>query len=197
MSAALYGGRLGQLLDAPRVSSAGRSFPVEVAHFPAGRDESLEAQARRAFGHALTTHEGDVLVFLPGRREIARMQTALLPPNLPLPSQGEEQGVAILPLHGDLPIDQQSQVLQPDPQGRRRVILATNVAESSVTLPGVRVVIDSGLAREPRFDPGSGFSRLDVVNISQASADQRAGRAGRVAAGWGIGRSEEPRVGKE
>src|SRR3546814_4502056 len=98
--------------------------------------------------------------------------------------RGEEQGVAIRPLHGDLPIDQQPRVLQPDPQGRRRVILATNVAESSVTLPGVRVVIDSGLAREPRFDPGSGFSRLDVVNISQASADQRAGRAGRVAAGW-------------
>src|SRR3546814_6262983 len=91
-------------------------------------------------------------------------------------------------LHGDLPVEQQSQVLQPDPHGRRRVVLATNVAESSVTLPGVRTVIDSGLAREPRFDPGSGFSRLDVVSISQASADQRAGRAGRVAAGW---RSEE------
>jgi ATP-dependent helicase HrpB len=76
-------------------------------------------------------------------------------------------------------------VLQPDPQGRRRiVVLATNVAESSVTLPGVRVVIDAGLAREPRFDPNSGFSRLDVVPISQASADQRAGRAGRVAEGW-------------
>src|SRR3546814_16167212 len=91
---------------------------------------------------------------------------------------------AILPLHGDLPVDQQAQVLQPDPRGRRRVVLATNVAESSVTLPGVRVVIDSGLAREPRFDPNSGFARLDVVNISQASADQRAGRAGRVAEGW-------------
>ena len=75
-------------------------------------------------------------------------------------------------------------VLQPDPHGRRRVVLATNVAESSVTLPGVRVVIDSGLAREPRYDPNSGFARLDVVNIAQASADQRAGRAGRVAAGW-------------
>jgi len=95
-----------------------------------------------------------------------------------------QQELAVLPLHGDLPVDQQSQVLQPDPHGRRRIILATNVAESSVTLPGVRVVIDSGLAREPRFDPNSGFARLDVVHIAQASADQRAGRAGRVAEGW-------------
>src|SRR5690606_25799823 len=105
-------------------------------------------------------------------------------PSLPLPPQGEGQDVAILPLHGDLPVDQQSRVLQPDPHGRRRVVLATNVAESSVTLPGVRVVVDSGLAREPRFDPNSGFARLDVVHIAQASADQRAGRAGRVAEGW-------------
>lgn len=89
----------------------------------------------------------------------------------------------VLALHGELPVEQQSAVLQPDPAGRRRVVLATNVAESSVTLPGVRVVIDSGLAREPRFDPNSGFSRLDVVHIAQASADQRAGRAGRVAEG--------------
>jgi ATP-dependent helicase HrpB len=90
----------------------------------------------------------------------------------------------MLPLHGELSVEQQSQALQPDPQGRRRVVLATNVAESSVTLPGVRVVIDSGLAREPRYDPNSGFARLESVNISQASADQRAGRAGRVAEGW-------------
>ena len=181
MSATLDGERLARFLDAPRLSSAGRSFPVEVAHFPARRDESLESQARRAVGQALAAHEGDVLVFLPGRREIARVQAALLPAQ---DAQGEAQGPAVLPLHGDLPVDQQSRVLQPDAAGRRRVVLATNVAESSVTLPGVRVVIDSGLAREPRFDPGSGFSRLEVVHISQASADQRAGRAGRVAEGW-------------
>jgi len=90
----------------------------------------------------------------------------------------------VLPLHGGLPIERQSEILQSDPHGHRRVILATNVAESSVTLPDVRVVIDSGLAREPRYDPNSGFSRLDSVAISQASADQRAGRAGRVADGW-------------
>ncbi|ROP76189.1 ATP-dependent helicase HrpB [Stenotrophomonas rhizophila] len=176
MSATLDGERLAQFLDAPRLSSEGRSFPVTIAHFPARRDESLEPQARRAVEQALAEHPGDVLVFLPGQREIARVQTAL--------QSVLDPAVQVLPLHGELPVDQQSQVLQPDPGGRRRVVLATNVAESSVTLPGVRVVIDAGLAREPRYDPNSGFARLDVVNIAQASADQRAGRAGRVAEGW-------------
>ena len=175
MSATLDGERLAGFLDAPRLSSAGRSFPVEIAHFPARRDEALEHQVRRAIEHALATHPGDVLVFLPGQREIARVEQILAATQLP--------GFEVLPLHGELPVEQQSRVLQPAPDGRRRVVLATNVAESSVTLPGVRVVIDSGLAREPRFDPNSGFSRLDSVSISQASADQRAGRAGRVAEG--------------
>ncbi len=97
--------------------------------------------------------------------------------------EGKEDFI-VLALHGELPVEKQSEALQPDPQGRRRVVLATNVAESSVTLPGVRVVVDSGLAREPSYDPNSGFSRLEVTHISQASADQRAGRAGRVAEGW-------------
>lgn len=178
MSATLDGERLAAFLDAPRLSSEGRGFPVEITHFPARRDEALEAQARRAVEHALATHPGDVLVFLPGQREIARVQAALEPV---LPAATD-----VLPLHGELPVEQQSRVLQPDPDGRRRVVLATNVAESSVTLPGVRVVVDAGLAREPRYDPNSGFSRLDAVAISQASADQRAGRAGRVAAGWAL-----------
>lgn len=176
MSATLDGERLAQFLDAPRLSSEGRSFPVAISHFPARREESLEAQARRAVEQALAEHPGDVLVFLPGQREIARTQAAL---ERALPAT-----VQVLPLHGELPVEQQSRVLQPDPQGQRRVVLATNVAESSVTLPGVRVVIDAGLAREPRYDPNSGFARLDVVSIAQASADQRAGRAGRVADGW-------------
>ncbi|MET4615719.1 ATP-dependent helicase HrpB [Stenotrophomonas sp. 2619] len=176
MSATLDGERLAQFLDAPRLSSEGRSFPVAISHFPARREESLEAQARRAVEQALAEHPGDVLVFLPGQREIARTQAAL--------EQAVPATVQVLPLHGELPVEQQSRVLQPDPQGQRRVVLATNVAESSVTLPGVRVVIDAGLAREPRYDPNSGFARLDVVSIAQASADQRAGRAGRVADGW-------------
>jgi ATP-dependent helicase HrpB len=179
MSATLDGEKLAAFLDAPRLSSAGRSFPVEVAHFPARREEALEHQVRRAIEHALSAHPGDVLVFLPGQREIARV-ASLLPPLRD--AKGEE--VEILALHGELPVEHQARVLQPATDGRRRVVLATNVAESSVTLPGVRVVVDSGLAREPRFDPNSGFSRLDVIAISQASADQRAGRAGRVAEGW-------------
>ncbi len=241
MSATLDGARLAAFLDAPRLSSAGRAFPVEIEHFASrragrqtqgDRDEPLEIQARRAIEHALAAHPGDVLVFLPGQREIARVEAALqgasletlspvaaitgpervrsdatraddsrLPreadpslqaqsdvshpsPTNPAQSSAARIAVEVLVLHGELPVEQQQRVLQPAHDGRRRVVLATNVAESSVTLPGVRVVIDSGLAREPRFDPNSGFSRLDVVAISQASADQRAGRAGRVAEGW-------------
>lgn len=175
MSATLDGERLARFLDAPRLSSEGRSFPVTMAHFPARRDEPAEVQARRAIEQALASHPGDVLVFLPGQREIARLESLL---------DGLPRDVAVLLLHGELPVERQAEVLQPDPHGHRRVVLATNVAESSVTLPGVRVVIDAGLAREPRYDPNSGFARLEVVAISQASADQRAGRAGRVAEGW-------------
>jgi ATP-dependent helicase HrpB len=177
MSATLDGERLAQFLDAPRLSSAGRSYPVDVAHFPARRDEALVPQTRRAIEHATAAHAGDVLVFLPGQREIAQVDAALA-------ASDALRGIDVLALHGELPVEQQSRVLQPAPDHRRRVVLATNVAESSVTLPGVRVVVDSGLAREPRYDPNSGFSRLDIVAIAQASADQRAGRAGRVAEGW-------------
>lgn len=177
MSATLDGERLAQFLDAPRLSSEGRGFPVRIAHFPARRDEAMEHQAKRAIEHALAQHPGDVLTFLPGQREIGRLQALLA-------QTPDDAAIEVLALHGDLPVEQQSRVLQPSTDGRRRVVLATNVAESSVTLPGVRVVIDSGLAREPRYDPNSGFSRLDVVAIPQSSADQRAGRAGRVAEGW-------------
>ncbi|MCC7247870.1 MAG: ATP-dependent helicase HrpB [Lysobacter sp.] len=191
MSATLDGERLAQFLDAPRLSSAGRSYPVTIAHLPARRDEAMEHHVKRAVEHALTQHPGDVLVFLPGQREIGKVQALLSPhAHLPPPPAGEGRGggdrhdIELLALHGELPVEQQARVLQPSNDGRRRVVLATNVAESSVTLPGVRVVIDAGLAREPRYDPNSGFSRLDVVNIAQASADQRAGRAGRVADGF-------------
>ncbi len=172
MSATLDGESLARWLDAPRISSAGRSFPVHVGHFAARRDEALEHQVKRAVEEAIATHPGDVLVFLPGLREITKTQRLL---------DDALRDVDVLALHGELPVEQQSKLLQPG--DRRRVVLATNVAESSLTLPGVRVVIDSGLAREPRFDPNSGFSRLDTVAIAQSSADQRAGRAGRVAEG--------------
>jgi len=175
MSATLDGEGLAAFLDAQRISSAGRSFPVDVVHFPPKRDESLVLQVKRCLDHALQQHEGDVLVFLPGQRELMDLRDMLGPVLL-------ARCNPIL-LYGDMPLEQQAAALAPDPEGNRRLVLATNIAESSVTLPGVRVVIDSGLAREPRFDPNSGFSRLQTVYISQASAEQRTGRAGRIAPG--------------
>ncbi|MCB1748032.1 MAG: ATP-dependent helicase HrpB [Gammaproteobacteria bacterium] len=170
MSATLDGARLAAFLDAARVSAPGRSHPVTIEHFAARRDERLEMQLRRAVVDALAAHPGDVLCFLPGRAEIERSARLL-----------GDVDAEVCVLHGELPVAEQAAVLNPGK--RRRVVLATNVAESSVTLPGVRVVVDSGLAREPRFDPVSGLSRLETVTITEPSATQRAGRAGRVAAG--------------
>jgi len=193
MSATLDGGRIAQWLDAPRLSSAGRSYPVQIEYPPARAQESLDQHLARVVRQALTDSEGDLLVFLPGRREIARAQT-LLQQALDLHDGSD---IDVLPLHGELSLTEQQAALSPAEPGMRRIVLATNVAESSITLPGIRVVIDAGLAREPRFDPNSGFTRLETVNISQASADQRAGRAGRVAPGiayrlWPQSRRLEP-----
>jgi ATP-dependent helicase HrpB len=176
MSATLDGESIAQWLDAPRISSPGRSYPVRIEYPPARAQESIEHQLARVARQALEDGDGDVLAFLPGRREIARAQAVL--------AQGlDRDDVDVVVLHGELSLAEQQLALSPAEPGRRRVVLATNVAESSVTLPGIRAVIDSGLAREPRFDPNTGFTRLETVNISQASADQRAGRAGRVAEG--------------
>jgi ATP-dependent helicase HrpB len=176
MSATLDGERLAKTLDAPRLSSAGRSYPVRIAYPPRAGNETEDAQLKRAVELALRETEGDLLVFLPGLREIQRGERLLF-------DSAQAANADLLPLYGELPVEQQAAVLKPSSDGRRRIVLSTNVAESSVTLPGVKAVIDSGLAREPRFDPNSGFSKLQTVNISQASADQRAGRAWRVAPG--------------
>ncbi|HEV2679216.1 MAG TPA: ATP-dependent helicase HrpB [Rhodanobacter sp.] len=177
MSATLDGERIAQWLDAPRIASPGRSFPVRIEHPPARTQESIEHHLARIVRQALEENDGDVLAFLPGRREIARTQTVLA-------QTLTRDDVEVLALHGELSLAEQQAALAPAETARtRRVVLATNVAESSITLPGIRAVIDAGLAREPRFDPNSGFTRLETVAISQASADQRAGRAGRVAAG--------------
>ncbi|HTH68992.1 MAG TPA: ATP-dependent helicase HrpB [Rhodanobacter sp.] len=176
MSATLDGERIARWLDAPRLSSPGRSFPVRIEHPSARTQESIEHQLARVARQALDENDGDVLAFLPGRREIARVQ-AVLAQTL------ARDDVEVLALHGELSLAEQQAALAPAEPGTRRIVLATNVAESSITLPGIRAVIDAGLAREPRFDPNSGFTRLETVAISQASADQRAGRAGRVAAG--------------
>ncbi|TAL87292.1 MAG: ATP-dependent helicase HrpB [Rhodanobacter sp.] len=179
MSATLDGERIAQWLEAPYLCSAGRSFPVRIEHPPARPQEGVEQHLVRVLRRALQEDQGDVLAFLPGRREIARTQALLAN----IPDARGDADIEVLALHGELSLAEQQAALTPATGGTRRVVLATNVAESSITLPGIRVVIDAGLAREPRFDPNSGFSRLQTVSISQASADQRAGRAGRVAAG--------------
>ena len=180
MSATLDGARLSALMNAPVIESAGRMHPVDVRHtardVPDVRDLA-EAMAR-AVRSALAEHAGevggDILAFLPGMGEIRRTETALA-----------GCGAAVLPLHGDLPPAEQDRALRPDPDGRR-VVLATSIAETSLTVPGVRIVIDGGWRRTPRLDPASGLTRLATVRISRAAADQRAGRAGREAPGVAI-----------
>jgi ATP-dependent helicase HrpB len=195
MSATLDGASIAQWLDAPRISSPGRSFPVRIEHPPARAQEGIEHHVARITRQALEENDGDVLAFLPGRREIARTQMVLS--QMLASSPGSGRNVDVLALHGELSLAEQQAALAPAEAGTRRIVLATNVAESSITLPGIRAVIDAGLAREPRFDPNSGFTRLETVGISQASADQRAGRAGRVSPGtayrlWPQSRRLEP-----
>ncbi len=175
MSATLDAGAVARYLhDAPRVQSAGRAHPVEVRHARQPDERPLEKQVRSAVREALE-REGDVLVFVPGAAEIRRCGEALA--ELP----GE---LDVLALHGDLPLEEQARVVSPSE--RRRVVLATNVAESSVTIPGVATVIDSGVARVARHSPWTGLSSLELEEISQARATQRAGRAGRTRAGVAV-----------
>lgn len=175
MSATLDGGPVARLLDdAPVVTSEGRAWPVETRHVPPRPGEPIEDAVARAVRDALAGETGSLLVFLPGAREIRRVQARLA---------GLGDGVAVAPLYGDLPAAAQDQAIRPAPAGTRKVVLATNIAETSLTIEGVRVVIDSGLARAPRFDPRTGMSRLETVTIARAAADQRRGRAGRTEPG--------------
>jgi hypothetical protein len=158
MSATLDGERIAQWMDAPRISSPGRSFPVRIEYPPARAQESVEHHLARIAKQALEESAGDLLAFLPGRREIARAENVL--------SQTlQRDDVEIVALHGELSLAEQQLALAPAEEGTRRIVLATNVAESSVTLPGIRTVVDTGLAREPRFDPNSGFTRLETVTF--------------------------------
>jgi ATP-dependent helicase HrpB len=175
MSATLDGARLCAIMSAPIVESAGRMYPVEVRH--AARDlanlRDLPEVMARAIRAALAEAPGDILAFLPGMAEIRRTEAAL---------DGIE--ALVLPLHGDLPPAAQDLALRPAPG--RRVVLATAIAETSLTVPGVRIVIDGGFRRTPRFDPASGLTRLVTERVSRAVADQRSGRAGREAPGIAI-----------
>jgi ATP-dependent RNA helicase HrpB len=190
MSATLDGEGVARLLgDAPRVTAAGRMFPVEIRHagtglpaLPGGRDEPV-LLVLRAIKRALSEAEGDMLVFLPGAGEIRRLQGML----------GDVgTNVDVLPLFGELAAGDQDAALKPARSGRRKIVLATNIAETSLTIDGVRIVVDAGLERRSLFDPASGMNRLELQRISRASAEQRAGRAGRTAPGvcyrlWGEG----------
>jgi ATP-dependent helicase HrpB len=162
--------------NTPIVVTEGRTFPVDISYHPA-RDVPLETHIARVADTAMSA-DGDLLVFLPGMGEIERTRRALSPL--------EQESCVILPLHGSLPAEEQQRALRPDPQRRKKIILATNIAETSLTIDGVRTVIDSGLARVASFDPDRGMDRLDLERISKASATQRAGRAGRQAPGLAL-----------
>ena len=175
MSATLDALELAKLLNAPVIESDGRSFAVETHYRPArDANERLVPHVCRVIGEALRDTEGDILVFLPGAGEITRVQDSLIE---------STRDIRITPLHGQLNDKEQKQALNPDDNGQRKVILATNIAESSVTIDGVRVVIDCGLEKRVRFRAALGMQELVTQDISVASAVQRAGRAGRQAPG--------------
>ncbi|MBX9990920.1 ATP-dependent helicase HrpB [Phreatobacter oligotrophus] len=177
MSATLDGARVAALLGgAPVVESAGRAFPVVTRHV--GRDPAarLEDEVARTVRRALAEEGGSALVFLPGAAEIRR--TAEL-----LAATVKDPAVDIVPLFGALDRAEQDRAIEPAAPGRRKVVLATSIAETSLTIEGVRIVVDSGLARVPRFEPDLGLTRLETVRVSRAAADQRRGRAGRTEPG--------------
>lgn len=187
MSATLEADRVAALLeDATVVSVAGRAHPVQIHYLGRGlpalpvRGDTPGQAVSRAVQHALAETSGDVLAFLPGAGEILRVQAQLAQAGIP---RGVQAQVQLLALYGELGAEAQDAVLAPAAPGTRKVVLATNIAETSVTIPGVTAVVDSGLARRSRFDPATGMSRLQLVRISRAASEQRAGRAGRLAPG--------------
>jgi ATP-dependent helicase HrpB len=177
MSATLDSARVAALLgDAPAIESEGRAFPVETRYL--GRDPRapIERQVTEALERALRTEAGSLLVFLPGAGEIRRTESLLK-------ERINDTAVDIVALYGALDAREQDRAISPAPPGRRKVVLATSIAETSLTIEGVRVVIDSGLSRVPRYEPDVGITRLETVRVSRAAADQRRGRAGRVEPG--------------
>jgi ATP-dependent helicase HrpB len=174
MSATLDGGPVATLLgEAAVLTSPGRLHPVETRYRPGRATVRLEAQVAGAVREALADERGDVLVFLPGAGEIRRAAELL---------RGTVVA-GVIPLHGNLSGEEQDRAIRPSPPGRRKVVLSTSIAETSLTIEGVRVVIDAGLSRVPRYSPRTGMARLATVRVSRASADQRRGRAGRLEPG--------------
>jgi ATP-dependent helicase HrpB len=172
MSATLDTAAVATLLDgAPVIAAQGRVFPVETRYLPPRDSRALDVAVVGAIRRAIENDRGDILVFLPGAGEINRVKALL----------GELPSMEVLALHGSLGASEQDRAIRPGSQ--RRVVLATSIAETSLTIPGVRVVIDSGLARRPRFSPATGMTRLETLRVSKATADQRCGRAGRTDTG--------------
>ena len=176
MSATIDGARVAALLgDAPVIESQGRAYPVETRYL--GRDPRarIEAQVADAVTRALRAETGSVLAFLPGAAEIRRTETLL--------KERVDAATDVVALYGALDADTQDRAISPAPAGRRKIVLATSIAETSLTIEGVRIVVDSGLARVPRYEPDVGLTRLETVRVSRAAADQRRGRAGRTQPG--------------
>ena len=177
MSATLDGARVAKLLgDAPVVESEGRAFPVETRYLSRKVDMPLERQMADSIAQALRADPGSVLAFLPGAAEIRRTQNFL-------EERVKDAATEIVPLFGALDASMQDRAIAPAPKGQRKVVLATSIAETSLTIEGVRIVVDSGLARVPRYEPDIGLTRLETVRASRAAVDQRRGRAGRTEPG--------------
>lgn len=174
MSATIDGEQLAELLKAPVVRSVGKQFPVEIEYVSSTDREPIAVAVSRAIRKAVRETDGDILAFLPGTSDIRRAVTLLEEQDLP---------VVVYPLYGDLNFRKQQEAILPDSMGRRKVVLATSIAETSLTIEGVKVVVDSGYSRVPRFDPRSGLTRLETVRVTRDAADQRAGRAGRLGPG--------------
>ncbi|RXH21749.1 ATP-dependent helicase [Bradyrhizobium nanningense] len=177
MSATLDGARVAKLLgEAPVVASEGRAFPVETRYLGRKMDAPVERQMADAIASALRADSGSVLAFLPGAAEIRRTQNFLS-------ERVQDASIEIVPLFGALDAAVQDRAIAPAPKGWRKVVLATSIAETSLTIEGVRIVVDSGLARVPRYEPDIGLTRLETVRASRAAVDQRRGRAGRTEPG--------------
>jgi ATP-dependent helicase HrpB len=182
MSATIDGARIATALSnkalgaAPVIASEGRAFPVETRYLGREPARPIEPQVADAALRALRAEGGSILAFLPGTAEIRRTESFLR-------ERLTDPAVDVFALHGTLDFDAQDRAIAPAPAGRRKIVLATSIAETSLTIEGVRVVIDSGLARVPRYEPDVGLTRLETIRVSRAAADQRRGRAGRIAPG--------------
>lgn len=175
MSATLEGSAISERLNrAPILTSEGRQYPVTLFHVPLEKDNRLANSVTQTIIKALREQKGDMLVFLPGAGEINRVEQQVAEANA---------AAIVTPLYGDLPFRKQQEAIMPDAGGARKIVLATSIAETSLTIEGITTVVDSGYARVPRFDPRSGLTRLETIRVTKDAADQRAGRAGRLGPG--------------